>query len=143
MATDFSQRVVILIPANRRAAMVTWWNSQMEAGQGANTWNVGLNASGDPAAPITHYWASAALRMVDLARIVARLCGLAGLAVPDWQNLSRAEQLAWLATNLPAIRGATGIAVVRDDNDSDWSKPEDLLQNVGLQRLRPSTSGGA
>jgi hypothetical protein len=135
MPTDYGHRVLIVIPVARRAAMITWWSANLDAGQGANAWNVGLNASGNPADAITHYWVSVALVPVDLGRLIARLCNLAGLPLPDWQNLTRAEQLAWLTTNLPVIRIATGIAVVRDDNDGDWSRAEDLLGALGLQRI--------
>jgi hypothetical protein len=135
MATTYAHRVIILIPVARRAAMVTWWNANMDAGEGSNTWTVGLNASGNPANPITHYWVSAAMLPVELARLLNRLCTLAGLIAPDWANLTRQELLDWLTINLPIIRTTTGIAVVRDDNDTDWSRAETLLENLGLQRL--------
>jgi hypothetical protein len=140
MATNWSHRVLILIPVARRAAMITWWNANMDAGEGANTWTVGLNASGNPANPITHYWVSTAMVPADLARLLNRLCTLAGLIAPDWPNLTRPELLDWLTLNLPIIRATTGIAVVRDDGDGEWSRAETLLENLGLQRLTAALS---
>jgi hypothetical protein len=126
---------LIVIPVARRNAMITWWDANMDSGRGANTWNVGLNATGDPNNPVTAYWISTALLPVELARLLNRLCTLAGLIAPDWPNLTRQELMDWLTLNLPIIRATTGIAVVRDDGDGEWSRAETLLENLGLQRL--------
>lgn len=136
MNTLFSHRLLILIPAARQAAINTFWANQIDTdGAGDQTFTIGLSPTGTP--PVTHYWASCALRPIDLARIVTRLCTLAGIADPNLGGLTRQQILTWLQNNLPTIRTNTGIAAVRDDNDAAWSDPDTLLQQIGLQRITP------
>jgi hypothetical protein len=142
MSTQYLHRVLIICPSSRRTAMVNFWNANIDPGQGAATWSVPLNATGNPADPITHYVISGAFVPADLTRLVTRLCTLATTAgtsitpPANWQTMTRAEQLDWLRDTLPSIRQATGIAVVRDDNDGEWSNADATLEALGLKRIQ-------
>ncbi len=139
MPTAYQHRIVLLIPTSARAPTVTWWNANIDPGQGAATWSGGLNPTGNLADPVTHYWVSTAMTIGDLAKLVARLCNVAGLTAPaNWQTMTRQEQFGWFQINLPVIYTNTGIAAVRDDNDGDWRRANDLLDQLGLKRRQPS-----
>lgn len=138
MSTAFAHRLLAAIPASRQAAMITWWDNNLEPGQGANTWNVGLSATGS--APATAYWCSVALQPADCVTILRQLAQMASITVPTVVNLNtKAKVVAWIQANGAAIQAAVNIRIVRDDNDSTWTDPDTLLAAAGLQRIASVT----
>lgn len=123
--------------------MVTYWNANIDPGQGAATWSVGLNATGNPNDAITHYWASGAFVLSDLLKLVNRLVTLATAAgssvtVPaNFDRLTRRQQAEWVRDNGAEFLQRTGIKIVRDDNEGDgWSDPYATLAELGLKRIQ-------
>lgn len=134
MSTAFAHRLLCAIPASRQAAMITWWDANMQSGQGAATWNVGLSATGS--APATAYWCSVALQAADIITILRQLAQMASLPVPTVASLNTKQKVIdWITTNKAAIQAAVNIRLVRDDNDSTWTDPDTLLAAAGLQRI--------
>lgn len=134
--TLYLHRVLLLIPARLRDEAVRWWNEGVGAGEGAATWRVRLNPSGDAAQPTTHYWASSGLRAEDFAALLTRLTDAAGLTrPPDWATMTDEAQLDWVITQLEPELTKKGITLVRDDQSGEWSSADALLAAQGLQRL--------
>lgn len=134
MPTDYEHRILVLIPNARKAAVATWWGNNLDPGQGAATWSVGLSPTGNP--PATHWWCSTALTDDQLRVLLVQLCQMASLTPPaGWQQATRQQKLTWLANNLGPILSATGIRVVRDDEDGAWSDAEAALAAHGLLRV--------
>lgn len=135
--TQHVHRLLLLIPAARRAAVRNWWTANLDAADGGATWAVALSASGS--LPATAYWCSAALTGPQLRLLILQLVQSAGLAVPDTTGWGRADYVTWVATNAAAVQAATGIRVRRSDNDGGWDAPEALLAAAGLRRVAPAS----
>ena len=137
MPSLYDARLLMLIPAARQGAITTWWDANIDPGQGARTWGVALSATGSP--PATHYWCSTALTAPQLKLVMQRLCIMAGIAAPAaWDTWSRAVQRQWLLDQRAAIRTATGIWIVPDANEAVWSDPGAALALLGLQQITPT-----
>lgn len=133
MPTTHLVRLIIVVPLNRRAAMLTWWRANIDAGE---VLDVGLNASGN--GPATHFWLNTSLTLPDLKKIALRLLNLASIAPPtDWESMTWQQRKQWLLDQRQAIRTATGIRIRLADNDGFWDRPEDELSSAGLKRLTP------
>lgn len=134
MATAYEHRILALIPNARKASIVTWWNNNLDPGHGAETWGSGLSPTGAP--PATHWWCSTALTDDQLRVLLVQLCTMASLTAPaGWATFTRAQKISWLQANLGPILATTGIRIVRDDGDGDWSDAEAVLNLHGLSRV--------
>jgi hypothetical protein len=135
MATAHLERLLIGIPAASQASFNTWMGNNIEGG--ANTFTVGLSASG--AAPASHYVACGAFTLAELQKILIRLANLAGLPPPsNWSSLSKSARLQWVADNKAAIQSTLGIRIWRSDNDGAWDSFRALITAVGLQFVAPT-----
>lgn len=134
MATNYVHRVLLAIPNARKAAVVAWWDANIDPGQGATTWSVGLSATGN--LPAVAWWCSVALTDDQLRTLAIQLCAMANITPPaNWGSLTIQQKRQWVIDNAPAIQTATGMRIVRDDNDAAWSDPDTLLAAAGLQRI--------
>jgi hypothetical protein len=78
MATQYTRRVVIVIPASYQSA-ANQAADQLDEGDGRFTFTVGLSPSG--AEPATHYWASPALTETQYQQVQ----GMKAALFPDAQ----------------------------------------------------------
>jgi hypothetical protein len=135
----FIHRALILAPANRRNALIAFWDQAIDPGHGAATWRVGLNATGNPQSTITHYWASLALTAEVFDALLAELTNAGQISMPPgWQTWTDAEKEAALGPLLAQIKQKTGIDLRWSLQNSEWFDPQQLLTEYGLQRLRPT-----
>ena len=137
MATAYPQRLLCIVPDARKAALVAWWNANIEPGQGANTLAVPLSATGS--LPATHWWFSGAFTVPELRQIIVRLCSLAGITPPtvaQYNNSTNEQRRQWIRNAREDIYAATGIAVTPDDNEGPWADPDEVLAVLGLQRIQ-------
>lgn len=138
MQTGYIHRVLLVIPASRRATAVGWWDEVWGPGQGLATWNVALNPSGRPTDPVTHYWASAGMDAVLFGNLMARLAAAGNLTPPkNWDTIGEEAQLDWLLTTLAPAVEKVGITVVRSEQQGTWADPRATLASLGLRTLEP------
>jgi hypothetical protein len=132
--TQHTHRLLIVIPASRQTAMQNWWGNNIDASDTTgSTWTVGLSATGS--APATHYWACVALTPAQIKLIIQRLCNLSGITIPSGlASYTKAQIVQWITDNLVAIRIATGVRILRDDNDGIWS---DYVLQAEVAGVRP------
>lgn len=133
MATLFGNRLLVIVPAARCAAL----NAFIRAGidpTGKDWFTPTLSATG--AAPATHAIACWACTDAIAWEFVSRVCDQAGIPVPDgFPGWTRQEKKDWLASRHAAILAAIGVYVVGADNDGDWPDPSSALAEMGLRTV--------
>jgi hypothetical protein len=136
MATAFQHRIVLIVPAAKVAAVVSWFQANIGPASVPADLGPALNASGSAADPVTHRWSSGAWSDDDGRRILFRLCQLAGVATPtlaQWQGWTRAEKRAWLLSVRDAILAGYGVYVQLSPGDGNWDRAGDALAVLGLR----------
>lgn len=132
MATQKLHRLVIITPAARRAAINTFFATQLD--EGGDAFTVGLNASGSQDDAITHYWNNRSYTPQELKKLMQRLCNLANILPPaDWDTITRQQRKQWLLNQRQTIRNATGIWIMVADNDKQWDDPNGGLLAMVLK----------
>lgn len=136
MSTLYEHRLILIIPADRAAAVATWMNGNL----GANTVpaDLGPALSADGGATTTHRWCSIALQDGDGRALLNRICTLAGVATPtltQWRNSTRAQKRTWLAGVRDTIRTNYGAWLALSDNAGAWDDPDAQLATLGLTRV--------
>jgi len=127
--TNFTRRLLILIPASRRTAFNTWINNNIDL-TGGDWFYMPLSTTGSD--PATHYWASAALRETQLGLIMRQLATMASITLPDWQNMTRPQREQWVVDNLVTIRTVLGIRIRMSDNNGREENRDSELAASGL-----------
>lgn len=131
--TNFSERIVIILPVARVASFSVFWKNNIDPNDDCTTWPA-LNATGDDAAA-THVWCCTSLTLVEIRKLMVRLCLASGITQPAaWDSWTRAQKRQWLLSNRAAIRTAIGVWIGRSDNDGTWEKFDDHLATMGLKR---------
>lgn len=131
MPTDYTERLFIIIPDARKTVVTNWWVANVDPA-GANTFSVGLSASGQ--LPATHWAACVAFPRVNLRKVLVRLATMAGIANPDgWENWTQVQRVQWIADNRTTIQNATGIRIWRSDNEAGWDDYRGLITAAGLK----------
>lgn len=105
MPTQFTHRILILIPASYQQA-ANQAALQLDPTGGLLTFTVPLNPSGSPDDAPTHYWASTVCTEEQYQQILAMKAGMFPEAIiEEW------------------------------DLDGEPSKPDELLSSLGLKRI--------
>jgi hypothetical protein len=132
-ATDFTERITIILPVARVANFGTWWQANIDPSDDCTTWPA-LNAAGDNS-PATHRWCCTALTLPKVRKLMVRLCQVSGITQPaQWDTRNRAQKRQWLLSNRAAIRTAIGVWIGHTDNDQAWERFDDHLETMGLKR---------
>ena len=129
MATRHLHRVLIVTNNARKAALTTWWVSNIDP-NGATTFDQGLSATGS--APATHWWACAALTNAQVRAVLNRRYATASMTPPEWNSLTRAQIRTRLATDRAALVAASGVRMWHCNNDDAWDDFAALRAASGL-----------
>lgn len=141
MPTTFQHRIILIVPAAKVAAVVSWFQTNIGAASVPADLGPGLSATGT--APATFAWMCGAYTDPECRAILNRLCTLASVATPSlatWNGWSGAEKRSWLASVRAAILAGYGTYVMLADNAGQWDDPTAGLAAMGLQRI--AAAGG-
>lgn len=132
--TLYDDRVLLIVPAARVAAVVAWIQANIDPSCPANL-GPGLCAAGDATKTVTHRWQSAAWADADARQLLARMCHIASVTPPgpaQWRGWTLAQKRSWLAGVRAAVLAASGIYAQFSDGPGDWDSPPDALAALGL-----------
>ena len=134
MQTLYQNRLILIIPANRCAALNAWVKANIDP-TGADWFTPTLSANGQ--APATHAWANFALTDEQSETWWTRLTQISGMQKPaNWKTMTRQEKKTWVISNRAAIQAG---AVVKDVepifNTETWTDPQTVLTRAGLQLI--------
>lgn len=137
MATAHQYRILFVIPAASRVSFNTWIRNNLNPEGGDWFGGLGLSPSGN--LPATHFWCSAAFTGQEAQVVVLRLCTMSGVPIdPNWDNMNKAQKIAWVQDNRAAIRAGTGNLRVRMmNNEADWDDSMAELTAAGLKVIQP------
>ena len=136
MATNYTSRLVVIVPVGSVAAVGTWWQANIDANDDLTTWPT-LSATGSN--PATHRWCSVALTDAQLRAVLVKVCQLANVTPPSvgtWNGWTRAQKRAWLASTRDSLYANTGIWLDVSDNDGDWDDSQAERTGKGLQVIQ-------
>jgi hypothetical protein len=133
MATLYEYRVTLIVPVAKVPQVVNWFNANIGADALPPGLGPALSSSGNP--PATHNWCCGAAITVNAQAILNELCTLAGVAPPDWDNMTRAERIAWVVSARTQLLSKSGIYTTLADNEGQWDDPETALSMMGLKRI--------
>lgn len=129
-------RLWLVIPAGVKPQIVQFWDQYLDVGHGAATWTVGLNSSGDPKLPATHYWTSTALTDDELKTLAEGFGQAGGVTLPPtWETMTPPQRLDWVIATLTPLLQSGGITLVRDPQDGTWTTTDALLTPLHLKPL--------
>jgi hypothetical protein len=135
MSTNHEHRILLIVPLNRVAAVVSWLVANVDPTCPANL-GPGLCAAGDATKTVTHRWQSAAWSDPDARQLLGRLCQLASITPPTlqtWNGWTGAQKRSWLASVRNAIRTNYGVYIQLSDGPGAWDDPTAALAALGLQ----------
>lgn len=138
MADIYLHRILVLIPAALASDYNAWMSGTLDPDGGERTFTIGLNATGNPADPVTHYVCCIALTAAQLRAVLDVLCPQAGIAFPgNWDAMTVDDQRDWTRQQAPAIEAATGLrAAAVDDNLGTWSDYAAIIATAGLMPIQ-------
>jgi hypothetical protein len=135
VATAFGYRIILIVPAAKVAAVVSWFQANVGASAVDPQLGPALNPSGLPTDPVTHRWCCGAWVEADAKKILVKLCQLAGVAPPtaaQWDNATRAQKISWLHSVQAAIWSGYGAWVTLAGNDDVWDDAGAALAAAGV-----------
>lgn len=141
MPTAFPHRIALVVPAAKVAAVVSWFQAQIGPNAVPADLGPGLNASGDPADPVSYRWCSGAWTDSEAKAILAKLCQLAGVTPPtnaQWSGWTRQQKIDWLHSAQASLWSGYGVWVMLSMNDGVWDDHEAALAGRGLKVIRPT-----
>jgi hypothetical protein len=136
MATLHTLRILLIVPAARVAAVVTWFQANIGATSVPADLGPALNPSGLTADPVTHRWCSGAWTDAQAKAILAKLCDLAGVTKPtnaQWTGWTRQQKVSWLLSVQAGLFSGYGVWVQLMFNDEGWDASDGALEAVGVQ----------
>lgn len=134
--TQHLHRLIVIAAANRVNGVASWLNANLGADTVPGDLGPPLNASGSAGLPVTHRWASIALRDGEARDVLRRLCQLGGQGQPNlatWAGWTRAQKRTWAAGVRTAVWTSYGVWCNLSDNDGVWDAPAAALSACGLQ----------
>jgi len=136
MPTLHVWRIILIIPAAKVAAVVTWFNNNIGPNAVSADLGPGLNASGLAGDPVTHRWCNGSWQDGDARLILRQLCILAGVTPPTlavWNGWTRQEKIDWLQSVQAGIWSGYGAWVTLADNEGNWHNAPVEANGRGLQ----------
>jgi hypothetical protein len=137
-------RLVIVVPVEQVASVVTWMTNNLGANVVPPGLGPSLNGSGQALDPETHRWCCLALTDAQGRLVLARLCAIAGVATPtpaQWNGWVPSERRQWWNQVRAAVYANSGIAGALWANEGEWDVDCRVqLAAIGLQVQAPAPS---
>jgi hypothetical protein len=142
--TDHVHRLNMIVPAAKVPAVVAWFQNQIGPDSLPPGLGPPLNATGNPADPVTHNWCCASYTDPECKAILVKMCQNAGLPVPtpaQWDNATQPQKLTWLLSVRDAVLAQFGAWINLAMNEGQWDSPQEALDHMSLKTISQPVTG--
>jgi hypothetical protein len=137
VATEYSNRLTMIVPANRVPALNAWFKNNIDIGSTLDNITVPLNVSGDETDVPSHYWFSGVFTDSQMDLFLGRLIQQANVIPPDdWNSRSRQQKKDWVASVKQSVIDKIGVRIFITDNidGSITDNLDQILVEHGVKR---------